>query len=134
MPMKKINYPVDKVIAFMVAVEESDVDAMRRFFSEEPDMFRKLRQDNTWIICDAARESTPQGVRALLDLGADINQQDYRGFTGLCCAVAGDRYEMANFFLECGADVNLGSPLFNVASQNLQARVAMARLLLDHGA
>jgi Suppressor of fused protein (SUFU)/Ankyrin repeats (3 copies) len=133
--MSETSYPPDKVVAFLVAVDRSDLDAMRRFASEEPNLFRKIRAGNDWVVCDAAkRRSTPEAVRSLIELGADVNERDSNGSTGLCWAVTYGRYDVAKVLLECGADPNLDCPLFRLTSNDVQDRVAMAKLLLDHGA
>jgi Suppressor of fused protein (SUFU)/Ankyrin repeats (3 copies) len=132
--MSETSYPPDKVVAFLVAVDRSDLDAMRRFAREEPDLFRKIRAWNVWVVHDAAKGSTPDTVRLLLELGADVNEQDSNGWTGLCWATTRDRYEVAKVLLECGADPHLHCALFHVADKRLKDPIAMAKLLLDHGA
>lgn len=133
--MSQTNYPADKAIAFLIALEKSDLDAMRRFFHAEPNLFKKFREGNDWVMCEAAKESSPQAVRLLIDLGADINERDSNGFTGLSWAVVRGRYDVASALLECGVDPNLDCPIFAVAnSDKVEDRIAMARLLLDHGA
>jgi uncharacterized protein len=133
--MSQIDYPSDKVFAFRKALYHSDTDSMRRFAAAEPDLFRKLRAGNDWVVCDAAkRRSTPEAVRSLIELGADVNERDSNGSTGLCWAVTYGRYDVAKVLLECGADPNLDCPLFRLTSSDVQDRVAMAKLLLDHGA
>ncbi|HKA06777.1 MAG TPA: ankyrin repeat domain-containing protein [Gemmataceae bacterium] len=133
--MNSTEYPPDKLVAFLIALDRSDTDAMRRIRRQEPDLFPKLRADHRWIVCDAARKSSPEAVRDLIELGAPIDERDSNLFTGLCWAVSCGRYEVARVLLECGADPNLDCPLFRVASSDkVQDRIAMAKLLLDHGA
>jgi len=125
----------DEVIAFLIALDRSDTEAMRRICREEPELFAKLRADHRWIVCDAARKSSPEVMRALIELGAPIDEQDSNLFTGLCWAVDFGRYDVARVLLECGADPNLDCPLFRVATSNkVEDRIAMAKLLFDHGA
>lgn len=129
-----IDYPDNRLIAFRKALHHSDIDAMKKFASEEPELFRKLREWNERVVCDAARDSSPSAIRALIELGADVNEQQQNGDSALCVAVIFDRPEAAAALLESGADANLNCPLFNVACQRVSDRVRMARLLLDHGA
>ncbi|HQU43284.1 MAG TPA: ankyrin repeat domain-containing protein [Pirellulales bacterium] len=71
----------------------------------------------------------------MIELGADINEQDSNRTTGLEWAVIRDRYDAVKTFLELGADPNLDCPMFSVAnSQRLTDRIGMAKLLLEHGA
>ncbi len=132
--MSETGYPPDPVLAFWVALVRRDLDAMRKFAQGQPDLFPKLREQNKWVVCDAARRSSPEATRLLIELGAPINQQDSNGLTGLWCAVVRGRYEVAKVVLECGADPNLACPIVSVARDKVEDPVAMAKLLLDHGA
>jgi ankyrin repeat protein len=55
----------------------------------------------------AAAFGPPEAAKALLDAGANIDAQDYRGFTPLMLAVGTDRYDrhMVNLVLSHGADL-----------------------------
>jgi hypothetical protein len=132
--MNQIDYPSDTLIAFRKALYYSDTEAMRRFASQTSDLFPRLLADHNWVVCDAAKKSSPEAVRVLIELGAEIDQQDSNGFTGLCWAVARENYDNAKMLLECGANPDVGCPIFSVATQNLRDPIAMAQLLLDHGA
>jgi ankyrin repeat protein len=57
----------------------------------------------------AAREGDIESARALLDAGADINQQTEYAWTALLTAVNNRNYQLAKFLLERGADVNLAN-------------------------
>jgi hypothetical protein len=125
----------DPAVEFWIAIRDSDEDAMREIARAEPDLWRKLRDKKERIVCEAAKRSSPEAVRTLIDLGADIDEQDSNQYTGLSWAVAWDRYDIAKVLLECGANANLDTPIFQVAnSQGIRDRIAMAKLLLDHGA
>jgi hypothetical protein len=129
------KYPADRVTAFeLAAVYRSDVDAMHRFFQEDPDVFRKLRERKDRVFCDATRESSIATIKTLITLGADVNEQDSNGNSALCLAVRRDRYKVAKMLLECGADADLDCPLFRVGCFDLKDPIAMAKLLLDFGA
>jgi Ankyrin repeats (3 copies)/Family of unknown function (DUF5678) len=128
-------HAVDRATVFRVAVYQSDVPAMRQYAAEEPHLFAKLRVRKERIVHDAAKHSSPESVRALIELGADIEEQDSNGFSGLVWAVTNDRVDVALTLLESGADPNRGCPIFSVAcAQHLKDRVAMAKLLVDYGA
>ena len=55
----------------------------------------------------AAAFGPPEAVKVLLDAGAKIDAQDYRGFTPLMLAVGTDRYDRrtVNLVLSHGADL-----------------------------
>src|SRR5258705_153867 len=93
--MDPSDYPADKVMAFRKAQYYSDLAMMRKLADGDPELFRKLRERNIWIVCNAATESSPEAVRTLIDLGADIDEQDSNGSTGLCWAVTRGRYDVA---------------------------------------
>ena len=132
--MSQKRHPA-KIIEFRLAVQDSDIDTMQRIFKEEPDLFRKLRENHDSIVCEAAKESSPEVIRWLIERGADVNEQDSNGETGLCWAVMRGRYDVAKVLLECGADPNLGCPIFGLAtSEHVQDPIALAKLLLDYGA
>src|SRR5215469_11775931 len=56
----------------------------------------------------AAPFGPPELVKTLLDAGAKVNVQDYRGFTPLMLAVGTDRYsrDTVRMLLEHGADTH----------------------------
>ena len=123
---------VDRATVFRAAVYQSDVAGHASVCCRRTP---SVRQASPTDVHDAAKESSPEAVGALIELGADINEQDSNGFTGLQWAVTRGRADVARTLLELGADPNLDCPLFSVAcSQHLKDRVAMAKLLLGHGA
>ena len=84
-------------------------------------------------LCCAARANNLEAIRALVNNGVSINQQDSGMASAIFCAVAFDCQESASWLIENGADVNLcdnggRTPLFYV--KNLDT----AKLLLEAGA
>jgi ankyrin repeat protein len=57
----------------------------------------------------AAREGDIESARALLEAGADVNQQTSYGWTPLLTAVNNRNYLLAKLLIERGADVNLAN-------------------------
>jgi uncharacterized protein len=57
----------------------------------------------------AAREGDLESARALLDAGADVNQQTTYGWTPLLTAVNNRNYRLAAHLIERGANVNLAN-------------------------
>jgi uncharacterized protein len=99
----------------------------------------------------AAREGDLESTRALLDVGADVNQQTTYGWTPLLTAVNNRNYRLAAHLLERGANVNLANrggwtPLYLATdNRNIEGgdypvpkpdldHLEMIRLLLQKGA
>ena len=99
----------------------------------------------------AAREGDIESARALLDGGADVNQQTQYGWTPLLTAVNNRNYELAKLLIERGADVNkqnngAWTPLYLAAdNRNIEGgdypvpkadmdHLALIQLLLEKGA
>ncbi|HXH24212.1 MAG TPA: ankyrin repeat domain-containing protein, partial [Vicinamibacterales bacterium] len=57
----------------------------------------------------AAREGDIESAQALLDAGADVNQQTEYGWTPLLTAINNRNYRLAKLLIERGADVNLAN-------------------------
>jgi ankyrin repeat protein len=90
----------------------------------------------------AARSNRTQALRTLVDRGADVDADVYRG-TALTWAAARGRVEAVRTLLELGADVNragtFGGPghgegvtALHLAAQD--GRLDVIRILVDHGA
>jgi len=103
----------------------------------------------------AARQGHQLAVRALLELGADVNQVNAEGTSPLLIAVINGHFDLAVELLNSGADVNLaneagGAPLYAVINQqwipktgyqqpnaHLQQEIGyldLMKMLLDNGA
>jgi len=138
MAMSDNEYPEDRHVAFRKAFLRSDVEAMRKFLTEVPDVLQKLHEPRpfrVWIMCEAAKKSPLEVIEALLEFGADINEQDPNGLTGLRWAVIEGRHDVVRLLLRHGADPKINCAIFSVAtSQDLSDRIGMAKLLLDQGA
>jgi ankyrin repeat protein len=57
----------------------------------------------------AARSSSIDAARVLLEAGADVNQTTRYGWSALLAATQNQNYQMAKFLIENGADVNLAN-------------------------
>jgi ankyrin repeat protein len=99
----------------------------------------------------AARASSVDVARVLLDAGADVNQTTRYGWSPLLAATQNQNYRLASFLIERGADVNLANkggwtPLYlatdnrNIEGGDYPTRsadmdsLAYITLLLDKGA
>jgi len=81
----------------------------------------------------AARQGALEGVRALVDHGANLNLRDPDGMTALVAAIINAHYDVAALLLDRGADPNIGdatgmAPLYALIDMrtlaNMQGRPA----------
>ena len=126
-PVRLLPRPLVKVIA-RFAHEKIDINAA--------DEQRGLNPGGT-ALHKACEDGHVEIAALLIRYGADINARRHFGETVLMAACAARRgthgfqrpdLDTARLILESGADVNLGSPLFNAAFCN---HVDVARLLLE---
>ncbi|CAO3657049.1 unnamed protein product [Mucor hiemalis] len=87
-------------------------------------------QDNLWV---AAGDGQLDRVRELVESGIDVNGHDQFGYTAMHAAVSYGQFEVVKYLLDHGANVDVqdfekDTPLY------VAETVAMAQLLLDHGA
>ena len=99
----------------------------------------------------AAREGDSESAKALLDAGAQVNQQSEYGWSPLLTAVNNRNYQLAKLLIDRGADVNLANkglwtPLYLATdNRNIEGgdypvpkadmdHLAFIRLLLEKGA
>lgn len=84
-------------------------------------------------LADAIIDENESAVRAILQLGVDLNQIDEYGFTPLIEAAIADNMEVARLLIQYGADVNLqdatGGTALGWAAEN--NNVALAESLLQ---
>ena len=126
-PVRLLPRPLVKVIA-RFAHEKIDINAA--------DDRQGLSRGGT-ALHQACEDGHVEVAKALIRNGADINAMRYLDETVLMAACAARRgthgfqrpdLDTARLILESGADVNLGSPLFNAAFCN---HVDVVRLLLE---
>ena len=93
-------------------------------------------------LCWAARNNQCRSMRALVDLGADVNANPFRG-TPLLWACYSDKVEAATWLLDHGADPDLrhdwggeghGAQAVSMHLAAQQGAVGCLNLLLDRGA
>lgn len=87
-------------------------------------------KDNLWV---AAGDGQLDRVRELVESGVDVNGHDQFGYTAMHAAVSYGQFDVVKYLLEHGAQVDVedfekDTPLY------VAETVAMAQLLLDHGA
>ena len=121
--------------AFRVAIDAGDIEGARKLLSERPDLPMRLSAERVWLLKDAAKESSPEMIRWLVqEVGEDLAKQDANDYTALNFAVLFGKLENARALLELGADADLGYPLFSVLSKHVEDPMAMATLLISYGA
>lgn len=131
-----------------------DEDALTPQAAEGLDFYRPLRVFPVWertlsrqeildeALCWAARHDRCNSMRRLVELGANVNANPYRG-TALTWSVYGDKVAAARWLLDEGADPDLrhdfggeghgvGAVAMHLAAQF--GAVGCLRLLLDRGA
>ena len=79
----------------------------------------------------AARQGSLDGLRALIDEGADLNLVDPDGATALVIAIINANFDEAALLAEKGANPNIGDKEAKMAA--LYAAVDMHRLAIGHG-
>jgi hypothetical protein len=93
-----------------------------------------LSEKNTTLL-SAVESGDLATVQRMLDAGADVNMNDFRG-TPLQAAISHDRAEIANLLISRGADFNVSDrygdmPLHLAIKENMRSTV---QALLDKGA
>jgi hypothetical protein len=94
-------------------------------------------QDLTDDLLAATRKGDVAAVKALLDRGANVNSKSAYGSTPLFFACDRGNVEMVKLLLERGADVNVEDTFYHFSALGWamqKDRVAIMKLLLDHGA
>jgi ankyrin repeat protein len=86
---------------------------------------------NWTALMHAARQGSLEGVRALIDEGADLDLVDPDGATALVIAIINANFDEAALLVEKGADPNIGDKEARMAA--LYAAVDMHRLAIGHG-
>mmetsp|Transcript_60259 Transcript_60259/g.140942 ORF Transcript_60259/g.140942 Transcript_60259/m.140942 type:complete len:200 (-) Transcript_60259:110-709(-) len=86
-------------------------------------------------LMQAAYKGDTKKVKALVDGGADINQQDAYGWTAVRYAVRNRQVKSTQTLLDLGADVNIASktgrtPLMSAAGNGLEE---LCKLLVEQG-
>ncbi|MBN2269645.1 MAG: ankyrin repeat domain-containing protein [Sedimentisphaerales bacterium] len=116
-------------------IDKGDTDKLLELLTSDYDV-NQCDEYGTTLLDLAARKSSLEMIRILLDAGAEINSFDSEGGTPLMGAVEEHREDVVEFLLGQGADPNIGTtscgmPL-HYAARN--GDVGIGRLLLEHGA
>lgn len=118
------------------AIQENKFNQLRLLLDLGYDPNVKDEDDGSMVLFVAAGEGHEEGVRLLLEYGAEVNGRDKKGQTALFEAAIEGREQVARLLLEHGAEVNArdedgGTALFEAS---YWGRKDLARLLLEHDA
>jgi ankyrin repeat protein len=88
-------------------------------------VFTALPRGGMTAVMLAARQGAGDGIRALIEAGADLNAVDPDGTTALVLAVINAHYDEAAILIDAGADLNIGdaagmTPLYAVVDMQHQ--------------
>lgn len=117
---------IRETTALMWAAEQNHADAIRLLVSKGADVNghskiseakkrygvnyaqnEKAHTGGMTALVLATREDALEAVKALLELKADINEQTGDGSTAMIVAIQNGHYDVANYLLDHGANVNL---------------------------
>lgn len=104
-----------------------------RQYDEPPSTFPDFPGPES-ILCRAVKHERVQAVKFLLDKGAKVNSTEPNGWTALYWAVVKGNTDLVQMLLDFEANPNIYNPLRSCNSTRIENPIAMAKLLLDHGA
>jgi hypothetical protein len=117
------------------AIQSGDANLVRELLNEQPDYKGYEEYIISWLH-DAVEHGTLEVVKALVDLGMDINKIDQPAERSpLIEAIRKERLDVAKFLLSRGADPDLGRPLI-AAINRKESGLALefVKLLVEQGA
>jgi ankyrin repeat protein len=96
-------------VDFSYALERGDFERAAELLERGADINAQfiLSKGQTTLILIAREKSNPEGIRFLLDHGADLDIRAFDGRTALYVAAAEGRTEHVHMLLEAGANVNI---------------------------
>jgi ankyrin repeat protein len=126
----------DRVKALFMALEDGDVEEVERLLDQHCGLLEARDEDN-WNMTPliwAAQNKCAEGLRLLLDRGAELEARDADGETALFRAASWGDEEVVSILLSRGADVrtsdiNRVTPLQTASSDGY---LGVVRLLVKH--
>lgn len=117
------------------AVYEGNAMEVDRLLDRYPELLHYEGGAGTWIHV-AASIGQKDVAQSLVRRGCDVNKSGTQGVrrTPLAIAVSRGFVEVAQLLLENGAEANKGEPLVSVAVNPGPQSLALAKLLVTHGA
>lgn len=94
-------------IRFSHAIVRDDYEMASKFISDGVDLESALFPSLSTALILAAEYGRTKLVKLLIEKGADVNAQDYAGWTALHNAAQAGNVEMMKLLLENGADIKL---------------------------
>lgn len=96
-----------KTVSMLAAAKERDFGSVKELIGMGADIEGDIEDEvGTTILMDAAYKGDLDAVNAYIEMGADVNAQDYSGFTVLNYAIGGDHLDVVKALIANGADIN----------------------------
>ena len=89
---------------FFCAAINRDIDMLKLFLKEGADVNAKDAGGMTALNCSCANEGSLEIAKYLVEIHANVNDQDYRGWTALIFASCNGHVDIVKLLLENGAD------------------------------
>lgn len=118
-----------------LAIDAGDAEKVRALFREHPEQLHAFTPfaGGTWLHY-AARDSTLEMVKLLLEIGFDVNIPAREGELALSRAAVGGHFDIAEHLLDQGSAMDVGSSSRNPLFSAIVGRSPeIARLLLERG-
>lgn len=118
------------------AARHGSDESISFLINNNPNIVKSVDRNNETPLHYAVRYGQYNSISLLLDLGADINAANQRGYTPLHFCACTNYVSIAKLLIQRGASVNEvakdgWTPIFNAA---MYAPVPMAKLLIESGA
>lgn len=131
--------PNNEVQVLSQALRDDDAAVIRRAVSDGLDVNGYLGERKDQILTIATVRRADETMKALLGLGADVEQQDEYGATSLIIAASIGWLEGVKLLLQAGADVNARdkdgcTPLMEAVKDRTKERLEIVKLLIKAGA
>ena len=118
-----------------IAIDSGDTAAVRALFREHPEQLHAFTPfaGKTWLHY-AARSSTLEMVKLLIEIGFDVDTPDRDGTTALNSAAVGGHLAIAAYLLDQGGTMDVSSSVRNPLFGAIIGRSPdVVRLLLERG-
>lgn len=125
---------------FLRCVEIGDLDAVRSFARDHPQLLCMVFDDGQSALHLAVQQNQISMVRLIVNLGTHIDIRNAFGYAPLHVAAKKGLPEIAELLINCGAHAEARAgvagetPLYFATSRNSKEHARIVRMLLEHGA